>query len=92
MKKPTLRGPILLICCGLLVIGTACVNRSVHLPRLRGPGSAEFQRAIAVRYDPYPDQDAGPEIVGGRPQDFSRQVPEPTRVQQNRSPWAARIR
>jgi hypothetical protein len=68
----------LLVCSsvlGLLVTAVGC-NPSVSLPRLAGPGPAWFQRRNAVQFDPYPDQDAGPAIEGGRPLDYNRQIPE----------------
>ncbi len=42
-------------------------------------GSIQQQRLRATLHDPYPDQDLGPEVVGGRPRDYSRQLPEPVR-------------
>ncbi|HVT30104.1 MAG TPA: hypothetical protein VHE81_18975 [Lacipirellulaceae bacterium] len=37
------------------------------------PGPAAYQRAAAVQHDPYPLNDVGPEIVGGRPREY--QIP-----------------
>jgi hypothetical protein len=56
-----------------------------HYPpiNLFQPGSAGQQQARTSRFDPYPDPDAGPEIVGGRPRDFQEPVAEPKRVQDN---------
>ena len=45
------------------------------LPRLFAGDSRE-QRERATQFDPYPDQDMGPEVVGGRPLDYNRQIPE----------------
>lgn len=42
------------------------------------PGTIQQQRARATLHDPFPDQDLGPEVVGGRPREF-QQMPEPTR-------------
>lgn len=44
--------------------------RGIHCPRIQGPGTAEYQRAIAQRYDPYPESQVGPDVLGGRPRDF----------------------
>jgi len=52
---------------------------AVSGPRLFQPGSQDQQRSNATIHDPYPDQDAGPEIVGGRPREFSKPRSEPTR-------------
>jgi hypothetical protein len=38
-----------------------------------------MQRADAVVFDPYPLDDVGPPIVGGRPLGYQRPVPEVTR-------------
>ncbi len=35
------------------------------------PGTTYQQRLRASVHDPYPDQDLGPEVVGGRPRDFA---------------------
>lgn len=43
------------------------------------PGTIQQQRARATLHDPYPDQDLGPEVVGGRPREFANQMPEPVR-------------
>lgn len=60
----------------LLVSITAGCNPSVGLPTLFNPGPAGYQRQQAVQFDPFPDQDAGPKIEGGRPLDYNRQIPE----------------
>jgi hypothetical protein len=54
-------------------------NPSVAPPRLFNPGPAPYQRQRAVQFDPYPDQDAGPSVAGGRPLDYDRQIPEADR-------------
>lgn len=43
------------------------------------PGTVEAQRSEAALHDPYPDPDAGPEVVGGRPREFQQPLPEPVR-------------
>lgn len=43
------------------------------------PGTIEAQRLRATIHDPYPDQEAGPEIVGGRPRDYAQPLPEAVR-------------
>jgi len=37
------------------------------------------QRLKATLHDPYPDQDLAPPVMGGRPRDYQRQLPEPVR-------------
>jgi hypothetical protein len=40
------------------------------------PGNIRSQRIRAVVHDPYPDQNLGPPVVGGRPRDYSEPLPE----------------
>lgn len=60
----------------LLVAANAGCGRYSHV-NWRNPGTAEMQqnRAIA-QHDPYPDPEAGPEILGGRPRGFDTPPPE----------------
>jgi len=38
-----------------------------------------YQQREASVFDPYADNDLGPEVVGGRPRDYQKQAPEPVR-------------
>lgn len=72
--------------CGfvlILVAATGCQNRF----NLSPPGTIGEQRARAQLYDPYPDNDLGPPIVGGRPLGFDRPSAQPRRLQQD-NPFA----
>ncbi len=61
-----------LVLAGVLAVAiTGCNN----------PGPASVQRARAQRFDPYPSNDYGPEIVGGRPQGYQKPYAEPVRSQ-----------
>ena len=60
----------------LLVLGC---SPAVRKPRLIGPGPAQYQRAVAQDFDPYPLNDLGPEIVGGRPREFQKPLNELSR-------------
>jgi len=60
---------------------TAC-SSAVRMPQLYHPGPAGIQRANAEQFDPYPQNDVGPEIVGGRPLDFQKPPDELRRVRQ----------
>ncbi|MCA9155006.1 MAG: hypothetical protein R3C99_03735 [Pirellulaceae bacterium] len=53
-------------------------------PFSRPPGTAQQQRYSATLHDPYPDNDLGPEVVGGRPRDF--QQPRAEAVRNTASP------
>ncbi|MGE0757361.1 MAG: hypothetical protein AB7F89_21730 [Pirellulaceae bacterium] len=44
-------------------------------PFERPPGTVEQQRREAAAHDPYADNDLGPEVVGGRPREFSKPDP-----------------
>jgi len=62
-----------------VLLGSGC-----NLPRPNWglpPGTMAAQQYRALEYDPYGDNDAGPEIVGGRPREFQRPLPEPERAQ-----------
>lgn len=66
-----------------VVVGlTASVGCSpaVRWPNLYHPGPAAYQRAEAVVHDPYPLDDVGPPIVGGRPLGYQKPVPEVERA------------
>ncbi len=45
------------------------------------PGDARYQRSVAVAHDPYPLNDLGPPIDGGRPRGFQKPLTEVQRSQ-----------
>jgi hypothetical protein len=51
---------------------TGCQSPYIRWPNFSHPGTAEQQRADAERFDPFPDPEAGPEVVGGRPLGYTR--------------------
>lgn len=54
-----------------------------------GQGSIDRQKNRAVVFDPYPLNDIGPEVVGGRPRGFMNPLPEAKRNQlTEKGPWA----
>jgi hypothetical protein len=53
-----------------------CQSPYMRWPDLSGPGTADYQRSVAERYDPYLSPDAGPEVVGGRPLGYQRPLTE----------------
>ena len=59
---------------------TSEVHRYMRFPNLYNPGPAPYQRAEAIRHDPYPLNDVGPEIEGGRPRDYQQPVNEVERA------------
>lgn len=44
-----------------------------------GQGTVERQKARATIHDPYPLDDIGPEVVGGRPREYASPQSEPVR-------------
>jgi hypothetical protein len=46
-----------------------------------GQGTVDRQKTRAVIHDPYPLNDIGPEVVGGRPREFMTPLPEAKRNQ-----------
>jgi hypothetical protein len=54
------------------------------------PGTVQQQQLRATVHDPYPDVDAGPEVVGGRPRDYSQPLPEPVRNRIYADSWWGR--
>jgi hypothetical protein len=66
----------------LLMLGAAlglggCAGGAFKTPNWLHPGSAEEQRREYQRFDPYPNNQVAPEVVGGRPRDFTNPVAEP---------------
>lgn len=52
---------------------------SMQMPDWSNPGTMAQQQARATYHDPYADTTAAPEIVGGRPREFSKPAAEPVR-------------
>ena len=71
---------------GMLLATNFGCGRYSHV-NWRNPGTAETQqnRAIA-QHDPYPDPEAGPEVLGGRPLGFQTPPAEPAWLQKRASP------
>jgi len=73
--------------CHLVALGvvsstlTAC-SPFMQTPRLHHPGPAGYQRANGTLYEPYPQPEVGPEIVGGRPPDYATPPNEVERANQ----------
>lgn len=50
--------------------------QTLGVPRLFGPGPADYQRRVAHQFDPYPDKDVGGDTIGTRPLDYTEPPPE----------------
>ncbi|MDX1962332.1 MAG: membrane or secreted protein [Pirellulales bacterium] len=67
------------VCVGGVILMAGCQShngRSIFDP----PGTITEQRNEAVRFDPFTDNDIGPEVDGGRPRDYNRPIPEVQRA------------
>jgi hypothetical protein len=60
---------------------------SIATPDWINPGSAQAQQTRALRYDPYPDNEAGPAMVGVRPREYEIPPPEPSRARWYLGNW-----
>jgi hypothetical protein len=63
----------------LVAAGMLAGCRDISGPNWTHPGTTEEQRAWAERYNPYPETNIGPDVVGGRPREFQNQISEPAR-------------
>ena len=63
----------------MLLIGL--LGGCVATPRLLSPGSESKQQARAQIFEPYPEPDIGPPIVGARPHEYPMPRAEVLRVQ-----------
>jgi len=66
--------PVLLV---MFLVLAGC--QSTAQPSLTHPGSAQVQQNRAVRFDPYPENETGPTMVGVRPRGYENPIPEPAR-------------
>jgi hypothetical protein len=72
----------------LVAMAVATIAGCANRPRIFSPpGSTTYQRYHATLHDPYPDIDLGPEVVGGRPREFAKPLPEPVRNRWLRDLW-----
>jgi hypothetical protein len=58
-------------------------------PRIFRSETVEYQRSEAQQFDPYPQDELGPSVVGGRPPDFQEPPADPSRGRWMRWPSAA---
>lgn len=74
----------MLVLTGVAALGlTGC--RGVDLPNWCCPGPFKHQQNVAERFDPHPENDVGPEVIGARPREYQKPVAEPLRAR--RLPW-----
>jgi hypothetical protein len=75
---------VLYALAGPFLVASGCADL---MPDVCMPGPAAYQRKRAERMDPYPEVEAGPEMVGSRPREFSRPPPEATRASPYPPSW-----
>ena len=71
---------------GLIFIDLAGCS-SIARPSLAHPGSAPVQQTRAVRFDPYPENEPGPVMVGVRPREYEKPIAEPSRARWHLGNW-----
>ncbi|MBM3966984.1 MAG: membrane or secreted protein [Planctomycetes bacterium] len=70
------------------MLHTGCQSSKYSKPY--GFGTIDNQKSRAADFDPYPLNDIGPAVVGGRPPGFFNPLPEPKRNElqaQQRNAW-----
>ncbi len=80
-----LAAKLFLLSCTALISIAGCANRQ-GWGFSSGQGTIERQKSRAAAVDPYPLNDIGPEVLGGRPRDFMNPMPEPERAFDGRLP------
>jgi hypothetical protein len=70
-----------LLAAWLCLVWVSCLgcNTGTVRPNWGNPGKIEEQRYRAVRFDPYPEADIGPD-TDSRPRDYGNALPEPARA------------
>lgn len=72
---------------GLLLWVAAGGCSSMAMPNWSHPGSAAVQQRRALQYDPYPENEPGPPLVGVRPREYDKPPPEPSRARWILGKW-----
>lgn len=80
------------VALGMVVAGGVAGCTSLARPNWAHPGPADYQQSRAQLFDPYPENEPGPRIVGARPLEFDRPPAEVLRVQPPLDPLRARWR
>ena len=73
------------VAIAILLACTGCAHTAT--PNWTNPGPATYQRSNALRFDPYPENDAGPAIVGARPPDYQNPPAEAGRARWDPRRW-----
>jgi hypothetical protein len=81
-----MKGP-LLVAVGLLTLTVLGGCKGTAGPCWCHPGPAPTQQTRALRYDPYPENEAGPAMVGVRPREYQKPPPEASRARWEIGKW-----
>jgi hypothetical protein len=73
----------------IAVFASGCAGTAA--PNWLSPGPTRYQQMKAREIDPYPEVETGPEIVGGRPRDYTEPRSEPVRAQSKLRTWWGRL-
>ncbi len=65
---------------GLALVVGAAGCRGLAPPNWSHPGPAEYQQRRAERFDPYPENEVAPAIVGARPREYEKPPAEVLRA------------
>lgn len=75
------------LAAGLLCLIALGGCRYLARPDWTHPGSAKTQQNRALRYDPYPESEPGPALVGARPREYQTAPPEASRARWHLGGW-----
>jgi hypothetical protein len=81
-----MKGPWFLAAEVLILTALAGCQRTAG-PCWLHPGSASTQQNRALRYDPYPENEPGPEMVGVRPREYQKPPSEASRARWELGKW-----
>ncbi len=77
-----------------LLVGLVPGCHSLALPNIGYPGPERYQQARAEAFDPYPENEPGPAVEGGRPREYAKPPAEVDRARRNphvlpavQNPW-----
>jgi hypothetical protein len=72
-----MRGTLSLI--AVVLVLPAC-GGCLSMPNVVHPGSESHQQYWARWYEPYPENESGPPVVGARPREYRNEIAEPDRA------------
>lgn len=85
-RAPLFQRLLTILSIAFLLEATIGCGPSVRMPNLWDPGNAASQQYGAIYHDPYPIDDLGQPIEGGRPLEYQVAVPPVVRAQLSAPP------